>query len=248
MQEKSTRLLLLFSKKSFANSKNYCTFAADLVTDSYIVIMHIVVAGNIGAGKTTLTRMLARYYGWEARYEPVVINPYLEDYYNDIKRWSFCLEVYFLKQRFKDVLAISQADHTIIQDRSIFEGVYVFAVNNYQQGNLSDRDFQTYMELFQLMIRLTKEPDLMIYLRKSIPALISQIQKRGREYEQTMQIDYLKGLNERYEDFVYNKYTGKVLTIESDELDFEHNPQHFQSILNRIDAQLFGLFKDDKDE
>ena len=154
--------------------------------------MHIVVAGKIGAGKTTLTRMLAKHYGWEPRFEPVMVNPYLEDYYADIRRWSFCLEVYFLKQRFKDVLDIGKADHTIIQDRSIFEGVYVFVENNYRQGNLTDRDFQTYMELFQLMTRVTQMPDLMIYLRKTVPCLVAQIQKRGREYEQQMQLDYLK--------------------------------------------------------
>lgn len=204
--------------------------------------MHIAIAGNIGAGKTTLTRMLAEHYGWEPRFEPVMINPYLEDYYRDIARWSFCLEVYFLKQRFKDVLDIAKAEHTIIQDRTIYEGVFVFVKNNYQQGNLSERDYTTYMELFDLMTSLTKEPDLMIYLRKSVPSLIAQIQKRGRAYEQTMQIDYLKGLNERYEDFVYNNYKGKVLTIESDNLDFEHNAVDFSGIIDKIDAQLFGLF------
>lgn len=204
--------------------------------------MHIAIAGNIGAGKTTLTRMLANHYGWEPRYEPVMINPYLEDYYSDIARWSFCLEVYFLKQRFKDVLDILKSDHTIIQDRTIYEGVYVFVQNNYLQGNLSERDFNTYMELFELMTKLTREPDLMIYLRKTVPSLIAQIQKRGRAYEQTMQLDYLKGLNERYEDFIFNKYPGRVLTIESDEMDFEHNPADFSSIIDKIDAELFGLF------
>lgn len=204
--------------------------------------MHIAIAGNIGAGKTTLTRMLAQHYGWEARYEPVIQNPYLEDYYKDIPRWSFCLEVFFLKQRFKDVIEIAGINHPVIQDRSIFEGVYIFAENNYKQGNLSDRDFQTYMELFQLMTRVTKTPDLMIYLRKSVPVLVSQIQKRGREYEQQMQLDYLKGLNEVYDDFIFNKYKGKVLVIESDELDFEHRPEDFAVIVNKIDAELFGLF------
>lgn len=204
--------------------------------------MHIAIAGNIGAGKTTLTKMLAKHYGWEPRFEPVVVNPYLEDYYADIPRWSFCLETYFLKQRFKDMLDIVKADHTIIQDRSIFEGVYVFVRNNYELGNLSDRDYETYMELFQLMMKLTQLPDLMIYLRKSIPALVAQIQKRGREYEQTMQIDYLKGLNERYDDFIFNQYKGKVLVIESDHMDFENRPEDFRSIVNKIDASLFGLF------
>ena len=204
--------------------------------------MHIAIAGNIGAGKTTLTRMLARHYGWEARFEPVMQNPYLEDYYKDIRRWSFCLETYFLKERFKDVLAIAHADHTIIQDRSIFEGVYVFVKNNYQQGNLTDKDYTTYMELFQLMMSLVRKPDLMIYLRKSVPQLVRQIQLRGREYEQTMQLDYLRGLNENYEDFIFNQYDGRVLVIESDELDFEHSPEDFSKIVNRIDAELFGLF------
>ncbi len=204
--------------------------------------MHIAIAGNIGAGKTTLTRMLAKHYGWEARFEPVMHNPYLEDYYGDISRWSFCLETFFLKERFKDMLAIAQADKTIIQDRSIFEGVYVFVANNYAMGNLSDRDYTTYMELFQLMTKLTPYPDLMIYLRKTVPSLVAQIQKRGRDYEQTMQLDYLRGLNERYDDFIFNKYEGKVLIIDSDEMDFEHNPDHFGQIIDKIDAQLFGLF------
>lgn len=204
--------------------------------------MHIAVAGNIGAGKTTLSRMLAKYYGWEQRLEPVVNNPYLEDYYHDIGRWTFALETYFLKERFRDVLEIAKSEKTIIQDRSIFEGVYVFVENNYRQGNMSERDFETYMELFELMTTVTKEPDLMIYLRKTVPHLVRQIQLRGREYEQTMQLDYLKGLNDRYDDFIFNRYKGRVLVIESDELDFEHKAEDFQMIVNKIDAELFGLF------
>ena len=202
--------------------------------------MHIAVSGNIGAGKTTLTQMLSKHYGWEMRLEPVVVNPYLEDYYKDIKRWSFALEVYFLKERFRDVLDIAHTNKTIIQDRSIFEGVYVFVENNYRQGNLSETDFHTYMELFDLMTNITKIPDLMIYLRKSVPELVRQIQKRGRDYEQTMQLDYLEGLNNRYEDFIFNKYKGEVLVIESDGMDFEHNPDDFRKIVDKIDARLFG--------
>ena len=204
--------------------------------------MYIAIAGNIGAGKTTLTKMLAKYYGWEPRFESVSFNPYLEDYYSDIKRWSFCLETYFLKERFKDLLAVLQSQHTIVQDRSIFEGVYVFVANNYARGDLSERDYETYMELFGHMKRLMRLPDLMIYLRKSVPTLIAQIQKRGREYEQTMQIDYLKDLNERYEDFIFHKYEGRVLVIDSDNMDFEKNPADFRTIINKIDAELFGLF------
>lgn len=206
--------------------------------------MYIAIAGNIGAGKTTLTKMLAKYYGWEPRFESVSFNPYLEDYYSDIKRWSFCLETYFLKERFKDLLAVLQSQHTIVQDRSIFEGVYVFVTNNYARGDLSERDYETYMELFGHMKRLMRLPDLMIYLRKSVPTLIAQIQKRGRDYEQTMQLDYLKDLNERYEDFIFNKYEGRVLVIDSDNMDFENNPVDFRTIINKIDAELFGLFSE----
>ena len=204
--------------------------------------MHIAIAGNIGSGKTTLTNMLARHYGWEARFEPVDVNPYLEDYYKDIPRWSFNLEVYFLKQRFRDLLDIANADHTIIQDRSIYEGVYVFTANNRAMGNLSDRDFETYMELFEQMTEIVHYPDLMIYLRASVPHLVQNIQKRGRDYEQSMPIDYLKGLNQLYEEFIFQKYRGRVLTIEVDDLDYQHRPQDFASIIDRIDTHLFGFF------
>ncbi len=206
--------------------------------------MYIAIAGNIGAGKTTLTKMLAKYYGWEPRFESVSFNPYLEDYYTDIKRWSFCLETYFLKERFKDLMAVLQSQHTIIQDRSIFEGVYVFVRNNYERGDLEKRDFDTYMELFGHMKRLMRYPDLMIYLRKTVPTLIAQIQKRGRDYEQGMQIDYLRDLNDRYEDFIYHQYEGRVLIVDSDEMDFENRPEDFRAIINKIDAELFGLFSE----
>lgn len=204
--------------------------------------MHIAIAGNIGSGKTTLTKMLAKHYGWEARFEKVVDNPYLEDYYKDIKRWSFNLEVFFLKERFKDVLAIRQCEKTVIQDRSIFEGVYVFAKNNHDQGTISDLDYETYMELFDNMVSIVKEPDLMIYLRSSIEHLVSNIQKRGRDYEQTIQIDYLKGLNQRYEDFIRNHYKGRVLVVDVNNLDYEHNPKDFREITDKIDNLLYGLF------
>ncbi|WP_028911311.1 deoxynucleoside kinase [Prevotella sp. MA2016] len=204
--------------------------------------MHIAVAGNIGSGKSTLTRLLARHYGWEARFEAVEHNPYLEDYYRDIHRWSFNMEVYFLKERFRDLIAISQADHTIIQDRTIYEGVYVFMANNRDMGNLSERDFETYMELFEQMMTVVKVPDLMIYLRASVPHLVSNIQKRGRDYEQTMQLEYLQNLNNRYDDFIQHKYPGRVITIEKDELDFLNVPKDLSGIIDKIDAELFGLF------
>jgi deoxyadenosine/deoxycytidine kinase len=188
--------------------------------------------------------MLARYYGWEPRFESVTYNPYLEDYYKDISRWSFCLETYFLKERFKDLLSVQRATHTIIQDRSLYEGVFVFVRNNYLRGDLSERDYTTYMELFNNLKNLIRLPDMLIYLRKSVPALIEQIQKRGRDYEQMMQIDYLKDLNERYEEFIYKEYEGRVLVIESDGLDFENRPEDFRKVLDKIDGELFGLFNE----
>ncbi len=204
--------------------------------------MHIAIAGNIGSGKSTLTKLLAKHYGWEPRFEAVEDNPYLEDYYRDIHRWSFNLEVYFLKERFRDLIAISQTDHTIIQDRTIFEGVYVFMENNKAMGNLLERDYETYMELFDQMISMVRLPDLMIYLRASVPHLVNNIQQRGRDYEQTIQLEYLQNLNERYDDFIYNKYQGRVMTVEKDNLDFVHRPKDLAQIIDRIDATLFGLF------
>mgnify|MGYP000694262650 FL=1 len=200
--------------------------------------VHIAIAGNIGSGKTTLTTMLAKHYGWIPRFEPVDINPYLEDYYKDIARWSFCLEVYFLKQRFRDLLEIRKSDSTVVQDRSIYEGVYVFTANNRDMGNLSDRDYETYMELFEIMTDVAQLPDLMIYLRASVPHLVKNIQKRGRAYEQTMQLEYLKNLNQRYEDFIFNKYKGKVLVVEADDNDFQHDPDKFARIIERVDSAL----------
>ena len=204
--------------------------------------MHIGIAGNIGCGKTTLTRKLSEHYGWTPRYESVTYNPYLEDYYSDIPRWSFNLEVYFLAQRFKDVLEISKSDEVIIQDRTILEGVHIFVENNYRMGNLSDRDYRTYMDLFDLMMSLVKEPDLLIYIKSSVPHLVSQIQKRGREYEQGISLDYLAGLNSLYEKWI-DSYKGKLLIIDGDSLDFENRAEDFSSITDRIDAMLFGLFE-----
>ncbi len=203
--------------------------------------MHIGIAGNIGCGKTTLTRMLAEHYGWTPKFEAVSYNPYLEDYYKDIQRWSFNLETYFLTQRFKDVLEIADSDKTIIQDRTIFEGVHIFVANNKAMGNLTDRDYSTYMDLFDLMMSLVKAPDLLIYLKSSIPHLVGQIQKRGREYEKGISIEYLTGLNLRYEQWI-GEYKGQVLTIEADDLDFENRPEDFSYITDKIDARLYGLF------
>lgn len=204
--------------------------------------MHIGVAGNIGSGKSTLTRMLASHYGWTPRYEAVTYNPYLEDYYKDIPRWSYNLETYFLAQRFKDVIEISKSRDVIIQDRTLLEGVNIFVANNHDLGNLSDRDYETYMELFSAMESTVKLPDLLIYLRSSVPNLVARIQKRGRDYEQSMNLEYLSGLNDRYEQWI-SGYKGNLMIFDSDRLDFENIPEDFAIITDRIDAQFYGLFK-----
>ena len=203
--------------------------------------MHIGIAGNIGSGKTTLTRMLAEHYGWTPKFEAVTYNPYLEDYYKDIPRWSYNLETYFLAQRFKDVLEIAGSEDTIIQDRTIFEGVYIFVANNKALGNLSERDYDTFMELFNVMMSMVRLPDLLIYLKSSIPHLVSQIQKRGRDYEQSISLEYLAGLNRRYDEWIAS-YEGNVLVIDADNLDFKNRPEDFAYITDRIDACLYGLF------
>jgi deoxyadenosine/deoxycytidine kinase len=203
--------------------------------------MHIGIAGNIGSGKTTLTTLLARHYGWTPKFESVTYNPYLADYYKDIKRWSFALEMYFLQQRLHDVLEIAKSKEVIIQDRTLFEGVHIFVANNYAQGNLSERDYNTYMDTYNVMMEVVKQPDLMIYLRSGIEHLVSQIQKRGRDYEQSISIDYLDGLNQRYEQWIAG-YTGRLIEIDVDNLDFQNRPEDFAAITDRIDAELYGLF------
>ncbi len=207
----------------------------------FVEDMHIGIAGNIGSGKTTLTTLLARHYGWTPKFESVTYNPYLADYYADIKRWSFALEMYFLQQRLHDVLEISKSKDVIIQDRTLFEGVHIFVANNYAQGNLSERDYNTYMDTFNVMMEVVREPDLMIYLRSSIEHLVSQIQKRGRDYEQSISIEYLSGLNERYEKWIEG-YKGRLIIIDADNLDFLAREEDFATITDKIDAELYGLF------
>lgn len=203
--------------------------------------MHIAIAGNIGCGKTTLTKLLAKRYGWSPRFEPVDVNPYLEDFYKDMNRWSFNLQIYFLNKRFRDVVEISKSKDTIIQDRTIFEDARIFAPNLNAQGYMSNRDYENYSELFDLMMSLVGLPDLMIYIRSTIPNLIAQIGKRGREYEQSIRIDYLTGLNDRYEKWV-SEYKGRLLIVDGDKLKFESNPHDFKQITEQIDSLLYGLF------
>lgn len=203
--------------------------------------MHIAIAGNIGSGKTTLTKMLTKHYGWTPRFEPVDNNPYLDDFYADMTRWSFNLQVYFLNKRFKEVVEISKSSDTIIQDRTIFEDARIFAPNLHDMGMMSDRDFDNYSDLFDLMMSLVKLPDLMIYIRSSIPTLVAQIQKRGRDFEKSIRIDYLQGLEKRYEDWI-KTYKGHLIIIDGDNVKFENSPQEFQKVTDMIDAKLYGLF------
>jgi len=204
--------------------------------------MHIAIAGNIGSGKTTLAGLLSKHYGWEARYEDVDENPYLNDFYEDMQRWSFNLQVYFLNSRFNQVLEIKKSKTTIVQDRTIYEDAYIFAPNLHAMGLMSTRDFDNYSALFQLMSSLVEPPDLLLYLRASVPTLVSQIQKRGREYESSIRLDYLRSLNERYEAWIESYKSGRILVLEADHYDFPQNKQHMSEIIDKIDAELFGLF------
>lgn len=203
--------------------------------------MHVAIAGNIGSGKTTLTRLLAAHYGWTPKYESVDFNPYLADFYQDMARWLFNLQIYFLNKRFKDVVEISHSKEVIVQDRTIYEDARIFAPNLHDMGLMSSRDFENYSDLFDLMMSLVGNPDLLIYLRSSIPNLIAQIQKRGRDYEKTIRIDYLTGLNEKYEKWI-SDYTGKLLVIDADKIKFGDRPEDFEKVTDMIDAELYGLF------
>ena len=204
--------------------------------------MHIAIAGNIGAGKTTLTKLLAKHYKWEAQLEDVVDNPYLDDFYNQMERWSFNLQVYFLNSRFRQVLQIRKSGKDIIQDRTIYEDAHIFAPNLHAMGLMTNRDYENYKSLFDLMESLVKGPDVLIYLRSSIPNLVSQIHKRGRDYENTISIDYLSRLNERYEAWIHGYDKGKLLVIDVDHLDFVEKPEDLGTIINTIDAEINGLF------
>ena len=204
--------------------------------------MHVAIAGNIGSGKTTLTGLLSKHYKWDAHYEDVDDNPYLNDFYKDMQRWSFNLQVYFLKSRFGQVKEIHVSEKNVIQDRTIYEDAFIFAPNLHAMGLMSTRDFENYLSLFQLMETFIPAPNLLIYLRSSIANIVGQIQKRGRDYENSIRIDYLTRLNERYEAWISQYDRGKLLIIDVDDIDFENNKEDLGAIISRIDAEINGLF------
>ncbi|NOU19446.1 MAG: deoxynucleoside kinase [Bacteroidales bacterium] len=204
--------------------------------------MHIAVAGNIGSGKTTLTRLLAKHYGWKPHFEDVDDNPYLNDFYEDMQRWSFNLQIYFLNSRFGQIVDIRRKGDTVIQDRTIYEDAHIFAPNLHTMGLMSTRDFNNYSNLFALMCSLIQPPDLLIYLRGNVPTLVSQIQKRGRDYEKNIRLDYLQRLNERYEAWIESYKLGKMLIIEVDNMNFAERPEDLRIVINKIDALIHGLF------
>ena len=208
--------------------------------------MHIAIAGNIGSGKTTLTGLLAKHYDWDAHYENADNNPYLDDFYSDMQHWSFNLQIYFLNERFKQIQEIHNSGLTVVQDRTIYEDAYIFAENLHSMGLMSMRDYTTYRSLFDKMTSFIQPPDLLIYLRTSVPTLVKQIQKRGRSYESGIRIDYLNKLNERYENWISRYILGKLLVIDVDTVHFDETPEDLRTVINRIDALLHGIFEYDK--
>ncbi|MDD3742515.1 MAG: deoxynucleoside kinase [Lentimicrobiaceae bacterium] len=204
--------------------------------------MHIAIAGNIGSGKTTLCSLLSKHFNWQAHYEDVDVNPYLPSFYEDMQRWSFNLQVYFLNSRFRQVIQIRNSGHTVVQDRTIYEDAYIFAPNLHAMKLMTKRDFENYASLFELMSTFVKPPDLLIYLRASVPRLVSQIQKRGREYENAIRLDYLRSLNDRYEAWISTYSLGKVMIVEVDNINFSERPEDLAHIIERINAEIHGLF------
>jgi len=203
--------------------------------------MHIAIAGNIGSGKTTLTKLLAKHFGWTPHYEDLDTNPYLNSFYEDMQRWSFNLQIYFLNSRFRQVVEIRRSGTTVVQDRTMYEDAHIFAPNLHSMNLMSTRDYENYTSLFDLMSSFIQAPDLLIYLRASVPTLVNQIQKRGRDYENAIRLDYLKGLNERYENWISTYDLGKLMIIEVDNMNIE-NPEHLSNVIDRINAELHGLF------
>ncbi len=208
--------------------------------------MHVAISGNIGSGKTTLTTKLAKHYKWDPHFEDVENNPYLNDFYKEMQRWSFNLQVYFLNSRFRQIIDIKKLNKKFIQDRTIYEDAYIFAPNLHAMGLMSTRDFDNYKELFSLMDSLVEGPDLLIYLRASVPTLVEQIQKRGREYENSIRLDYLTQLNKRYEEWIENYDKGNLLIIDVDDLNFSDNEEDLGSIIEKVDSKIHGLFEEKK--
>lgn len=204
--------------------------------------MHVAIAGNIGAGKTTLTKLLAKHYKWETHFEDAEDNPYLNDFYEDMQRWSFNLQIYFLNSRLNQIMDIRGNSKTVIQDRTIYEDAFIFAPNLHAMGLMTTRDYDNYMELFNTMMHFIKPPELLIYLRATIPTLVRQIQKRGREYEESIRLDYLKRLNERYEAWISTYENGNLLIIDVDEINFFENSEDLGKVITKIDGEIHGLF------
>ncbi|MCD4789567.1 MAG: deoxynucleoside kinase [Bacteroidales bacterium] len=204
--------------------------------------MHIAVAGNIGSGKTTMTRLLSKHFGWESHFEDVDTNPYLNSFYEDMQRWSFNLQIYFLNSRFRQIVEIRKSGKTVIQDRTIYEDAYIFAPNLHSMNLMTKRDFDNYFSLFELMSSFIQPPDLLIYLRAAVPTLVNQIQKRGRKYEEAIRLDYLKKLNERYESWIEKYKHGKLLIFSVDDINIEENPEDLAMIIEKVNAELHGLF------
>ncbi len=206
------------------------------------IIKHIAIAGNIGAGKTTLCTQLGKQFGWDVHYESTENNPYLSDFYNDMQRWSFNLQIFFLNNRYQQVLKILQGNKTVIQDRTIYEDAYIFAPNLHDMGLMASRDFENYFSLFKTMSSQIQPPDLLIYLKAGIPTLVDHIQSRGRDYEGSMSLDYLKRLNERYDNWIETYDEGKLLVIHADDIDFKNNPEDVGKVVDMVNAELHGLF------
>lgn len=205
-------------------------------------LKHIAIAGNIGAGKTTLSELLSRHYNWDVQFEDTTTNPYLSDFYDDMHRWSFNLQIYFLNSRFEQIMKIRQGQQTVIQDRTIYEDAHIFAPNLHDMNLMTSRDFENYFSLFKLMSSQIEPPDLLIYLKSGIPKLVHHIQTRGRDYEGNMSLDYLKRLNTKYEDWIENYSAGRLLIIQNDNLDFKNNPEDLGLIIEKVDAEIHGLF------
>lgn len=205
-------------------------------------IKYVAIAGNIGAGKTTLCTLLSRHFGWSVHYEDADNNPYLIDFYDDMKRWAFNLQIYFLNSRFKQIKAILDGDQTVVQDRTIYEDAHIFAPNLHEMGLIEERDFKAYLDLFENMSSMIQPPDLLIYLKAGVPTLVKHIHERGRDYEGNMSLDYLKKLNKRYDSWIETYNKGKLLVINADEMDFIKNPEDFGAVLEKVNAQLHGLF------